>query len=301
MKIAVCDDSREDRDVLRALLEACGHEFEIREYGSGAELYADMGYVRECGIVFLDINMEGMDGLEAAGRIKAECPKVHIVLVTAYVNYALDGYKVKASRFLLKDDLEQTLPECVEDILREERVVEFGFVEGNVRLRVDDIIYIETSKHKNVFCTAGETYSIYKKMDELEAELAGMGFVRIHQSFLINMRYIGKLGSYVINILVNSEEAYISKPVFLLLPSKMIWLCVVFIVRKIWKGRSNYGELSPEGVAEIFHDSADYCGSHAAHVLLQQYGGRGTDGLSLSVGGADLHKHLCHRTDAGHP
>ena len=70
----------------------------------------------------------------------------------------------------MKDDLEQTLQECVDDILREirqeEQVVEFGFVEGNVRLKVDNIIYIETSKHKNVFYTAGETYSIYKKMDE---------------------------------------------------------------------------------------------------------------------------------------
>ena len=136
MKIAVCDDSREDRSGLRALLEACGQDFEIREYGSGQSLCGDMDYIRECGIVFLDINMDGMDGLEAAGKIKAECPKVHIVLVTAYVNYALDGYKVKASRFLLKDDLEQ---ECMDDILREirqeERVVEFGFVEGNVRLK----------------------------------------------------------------------------------------------------------------------------------------------------------------------
>lgn len=61
------------------------------------------------------------------------------MLVTACVNYALDGYKVKASRFLLKDDLEQTQQECMDDILREirqeERVVEFGFVEGNVRLK----------------------------------------------------------------------------------------------------------------------------------------------------------------------
>lgn len=210
MKIAICDDSREDRGALRTLLEACGYDFEIKEYGSGEELYTDMGYVRECVIVFLDINMEGMDGLEAAGRIKAECPKVPIVLVTAYVNYALDGYKVKASRFLLKDDLEQTLPECVDDILQEERMVEFGFVEGNVRLWVDDIIYIETSRHKNVFYTQERTYSIYKKMDELEAELGGMGFVRIHRSFLINMRYIERISSYVM-VLTTGKELSVPK------------------------------------------------------------------------------------------
>ena len=95
--------------------------------------------------MFLDINVDGMDGLEAAGKIKA-----------------------------------------------------------------DDIIYIETSKHKNVFYTAGQTYSIYKKMDELEEELAGMGFVRIHQSFLINMRYIGKLSSYVM-ILTTGKEISVPK------------------------------------------------------------------------------------------
>lgn len=214
MKIAVCDDSREDRGALRALLKACSYDFEIKEYGSGKELYADMGYVRECVIVFLDINMEGMDGLEVAGRIKAECPKVHIVLVTAYVNYALDGYKVKASRFLLKDDLEQTLPECVDDILREirqeEQVVEFSFVEGDVRLKVDDLIYIETSRHKNVFYTVGRMYSIYKKMDELEEDLKGMDFVRIHQSFLINMRYIEKISSYVM-ILTTGKKISVPK------------------------------------------------------------------------------------------
>ncbi len=117
MKIVICDDRKNDREALRALLEAYGQDFEIREYGSGKSLCGDVDYIRGCGIIFLDINMDGMDGLEAARKIKAECPKVHIVLVTAYVNYALDGYKVKASRFLLKDDLEQTLQECMDDIL----------------------------------------------------------------------------------------------------------------------------------------------------------------------------------------
>ncbi len=184
MKIAVCDDSRSDRGALKALLNTCGQDFEIREYGSSVELCEDMGYVWECGIVFLDINMNGADGLETA------------------------------SRFLFKDDLEQPLSECVDDILREirqeEQVVEFGFVEGNKRLRVGDIIYIETNRHKNVFYTMGQTYSIYKKMDELEKELAGMGFVRIHQRFLINMRYIEKISSYVM-VLTTGKEISVPK------------------------------------------------------------------------------------------
>lgn len=192
MKIAICDDQRSDREALRAMLESYGNNFEIREYGSGGSLCEDMGFIQESRVVFLDINMDGMDGLEAARQIKTEYPKVHIVLVTAYVNYALDGYKVKASRFLLKDDLEKTLPECMDDILKEiqqeERVVEFNFVEGNVPIRIDDIIYIETSRHKNIFYTKNQTFSIYRKMDELERDLKGMGFVRIHQSFLINMK-----------------------------------------------------------------------------------------------------------------
>ena len=209
MKIAICDDREDDRSALRALLAAYEQDFEIREYGSGNDLCGDMDFIRKCGIVFLDINMDDMDGLKAAGQIKSACPKVHIVLVTAYVNYALDGYKVKASRFLLKDDLEQTLQECMDDILREimqeGRVVEFGFVEGNIRLRVDDIIYIETDRHKNVFFTKGQTFSIYRKMDELEEDLKGMGFVRAHQSFLVNMEYIEKISSYVMFLTTGRE------------------------------------------------------------------------------------------------
>ncbi len=214
MKIAICDDREDDRGALKALLEAYGQDFEIKEYGSGKSLCGDMDYIRKCRIIFLDINMEGLDGLETAKQIKAKCPKVHIVLVTAYVNYALDGYKVKASRFLLKDDLDQTLQECMDDILweirQEERMVEFDFVEGNMRLKADDIIYIETSKHKDVFYTQGRTVSKYKKMDELEEDLKGMGFVRIHQSFLINMKYVERISSYIM-ILTTGKEISVPK------------------------------------------------------------------------------------------
>ena len=134
--------------------------------------------------------LQGMDGLKTAMRIKEKYPKLPVVLVTAYMNYALDGYKVKASRFLLKDNLADTIEECMDDLIAEinknRRILEFRFVEGTIKLYADDIIYIETELHKNVFYTEKGTFQIYKKLDELENEFKDMGFVRAHLSFLVN-------------------------------------------------------------------------------------------------------------------
>ena len=70
-------------------------------------------------IIFLDINLTGIDGIKTARRIREIYPDVPIVFITAYINYALDGYKVRANRFLVKEDLEHTFPECMDDICRE--------------------------------------------------------------------------------------------------------------------------------------------------------------------------------------
>lgn len=147
--------------------------------------------------------------MRTARQIKEKYPAIHVILVTACMNYALDGYKVKASRFLLKEDLEQTLGECMDDILKEigqeSQTITLDFVEGKMQLRADEIIYIETNKHKNVFYTQNRVLNIYKKMDELEEALRGMGFLRIHQSFLINMRYIVKISSYLMTLTTGKE------------------------------------------------------------------------------------------------
>lgn len=147
--------------------------------------------------------------MRTARQIKEKYPAIHVILVTACMNYALDGYKVKASRFLLKEDLEQTLGECMDDILKEigqeSQTITLDFVEGKIQLRADEIIYIETNKHKNVFYTQNRVLNIYKKMDELEEALRGMGFLRIHQSFLINMRYIVKISSYLMTLTTGKE------------------------------------------------------------------------------------------------
>ena len=186
MNIIICDDRIDDRKNVSDLLSDYGekknYEFTITEYDSGEQLCEDQSALEACQLLFLDINMQGMDGLKTAMRIKEKYPKLLVVLVTAYMNYALDGYKVKASRFLLKDNLADTIEECMDDLIAEinknRRILEFRFVEGTIKLYADDIIYIETELHKNVFYTEKGTFQIYKKLDELENEFNDIGSCR---------------------------------------------------------------------------------------------------------------------------
>lgn len=213
MKIAVCDDSIRDREFLVSLLREYGKnrdmELEITEYHSGEALLENDTELQTSQIVFLDINMTCVSGLEAAAAIKKLYPKILVVLVTAYMDYVLEGYKVKASRFLVKDDLPITIQECMDalvgEIEQEAWILEFPFVEGKIKLKINDIIYIETAKHKNVFYTQEGSYSIYRKLDEIEGELRDYGFVRAHLSFLINMRYIRKISSYILTLTTGKE------------------------------------------------------------------------------------------------
>jgi DNA-binding LytR/AlgR family response regulator len=208
MNIIVCDDNEKDRKTLIELLQdyeqSNNQSFNITEYTLGTELCNNIDTLHNCELIFLDINMSDTDGLKTAANIRNFYPKIPIVLVTAYMNYALDGYKVKASRFLLKDDLANTINECMDDLIAEiqknNRILEFPFVEGSMKLYVDEIIYIETDGHKNLFHIGIKTYSIYKKLDELTAQLQTYGFIRIHKSYLVNMRYILKINSYVVTL-----------------------------------------------------------------------------------------------------
>lgn len=81
----------------------------------------------------------------------------------------------------------------------------FPFVEGKKTINMEEVIYIETNRHKNIFHTKAESYSIYRKIGELQDELYGLGFMRTHQSFLVNMRYVQKISSYVLTLTTGEE------------------------------------------------------------------------------------------------
>lgn len=82
----------------------------------------------------------------------------------------------------------------------------FSFVEGERVFDASDIFYVETDRHKNIFHTTHASYRLYQKLDEIEKRLAPYGFVRVHRSFLVNMRYVKKISSYVLRLSETKNE-----------------------------------------------------------------------------------------------
>lgn len=207
LQIAICDDEQFHCEKLKNLLERYMKKnallYVLHTFSSGEAFIKQCGNSMAYDIVFLDINMEEMDGIRTAERIRAYHSDTYIVFVTAFMDYALDGYKVNAVRYLMKDNLEGALEECMKAILQKMQVakVTFPFLEGERTLYTDRILYVESRGHKSLFhyMNADMTiYQIYSKLDVLEKQLEGHFFLRIHKSYLVNMKHIRKISNYTV-------------------------------------------------------------------------------------------------------
>lgn len=214
MRIAVCDDEKFYREKITALLQKylSGHQLDsvIDIFCSGEEFLSQSSNAVKYDIVFMDINMEQTDGIETAMRIRAFQSNTYIVFVTAFIKYALDGYKVNAVRYIMKDTLDAAISECMDAILQKMqlRQISFSFIEGEKKLYTDNLLYVESKKHKSVFYYQEEQltkYQIYEKLDDIEKVLNGAGFLRIHKSYLVNMRHIRKISNYIAELSTGEE------------------------------------------------------------------------------------------------
>ena len=216
IKIAVCDDDKEFRNILRDIISGYFYdrkfEYSIGDYSSGEELLSETVDVTQYQIIFLDINMDGMDGIRTAEKLRISCPNTFLVFVTAFINYTLDGYKVEAIRYVLKDNchLKDNVHEALDVIIskmnRVTKYIEYKFNVGVRRVYPENIIYVESNLHKLIFHVNMDnenTYSIYKKLDDVESELSDNYICRIHKSYLVNMRYAKHLERYSIQMYNN--------------------------------------------------------------------------------------------------
>lgn len=209
VKIAICDDESHFRKLIRKILidymEKTGGLYEIDEFKSGKE-FINLGIeIIKYKIIFLDINMDELDGMETAKKIREISNDIFIVFVTAFINYTLEGYRVDAVRYILKNNvnLSELIFECMDAINKKINYVvkkkTINFNEGKKNISLERILYIESRLHKLEFYIMEEKlnkYSLYSTLNYMEQELEDSDFIRIHQSYLVNMKHIAKVSRY---------------------------------------------------------------------------------------------------------
>ena len=200
-RIAICDDESIFAEELKGLISGYmmekGLVFEIDTYSSGEALVKLGIEVVRYTAVFLDINMEKIDGIMAAEKIREVSREIFIVFVTAYVNYSLEGYRLDAVRYLLKSNanFQSTVNECMDAIMDKLNytvaIKKFDFKEGTKEVSLERLLYIESRLHKLEFHVMEDDmkiYTMYETLNALEDRLAANKFVRIHQSYLVNIK-----------------------------------------------------------------------------------------------------------------
>lgn len=207
IRIAICDDehiytAKIKNKVKDILYEKGINNYEIDLFHSGIELSELKHDISKYHIVFLDINMGEQNGLETAKNIRKYDEDIFIVFISAFLNYSPACYKYNAFRFILKDSLSE-MHECIEAILKEIRIKSskktINFTGGKREIFVDEIIYIESDRHKLHFTlkkSKNKDLSLYGKLDDFEEEFKDYDFIRIHKSYLINMRLVKNIKAY---------------------------------------------------------------------------------------------------------
>lgn len=222
-RIAICDDEQyfrlKEKELIEEYMRNHKYRCQLDLYSSGKEMLDKISNSLSYDIIFLDINMDELDGIETAGKIRMLSTSVYIVFVTAYISYALEGYKVGAVRYLLKEHtgLESAIKECLNAIVCQmdyrEKIYHLKLADGSKNIPVDSILYVESRLHKVIFFVIEDEikeYSRYDKLDTVETDLKAYGFCRTHQSFLVNMSHIIRVDRYKAT-LKESFEVPISK------------------------------------------------------------------------------------------
>lgn len=208
MLIGICDDEAIIRDDIIRLIDRFRisniHEIETVCFSSGEEL---LEFNKSIDILFLDIQMNGMNGLETAEKIREYDDNMTIIFLTGYKGFMQEGYRVRAFRYLLKPVMEpefaSTLSEAIKDITKNCKII-IGLEGETYYIKLRNIIYIECEGRYSVVRTKKTSFESPITMVEWEGILNTGDFFRVHKSYIVNMEYIEGIGREI--LLDNGEK-----------------------------------------------------------------------------------------------
>ncbi len=226
MKIAVIDDERPARRELISQILDVKPDCVVKEADSGGgalELFNEEG---DFDIIFIDINLNDMEGTTLAATVKKLIPQAKIVFATAYSQYAAKAFEMEIDDYILKpfdpDRVRHVLEKCMKNSSQDQETTETvrGVaaaasaripiqINHSIRfLDVSQIIYGETQGRGTLIHTKTGNCEVNQLLGDLEKKLQPYGFFRIHKSYLVNLEYITEIFPWTGNGLALKLKGY---------------------------------------------------------------------------------------------
>lgn len=215
MRIAICEDEKISAQKLAEMVQQqmmlFGVSVQPDVFFSAKDLL-DSPAIYD--LLLLDCKLDaGGTGIDVARKLRDRGCATAIIFVTAYEDYVYQGYEVNAYRYLLKPIepavLHKTLSDFVTHFERE-KYLDFTSGKRMVRLKLSEIMYIESGERQSIVRHVGGSYETAMPITELQARIYSYAFFRTHRRFIVNMKYIMEVDKNIIR-LTNDEKIEISR------------------------------------------------------------------------------------------
>jgi DNA-binding LytR/AlgR family response regulator len=211
MRVAIVDDQENWRVCVEELIKKHygNNAPQIDHYDCGEKFCEQTDY----DVVFMDIEMNEMDGFETTKRYKQNNSDAIILILTTHLELSRRGYLVNAFRYIDKSNIEEEIEEAmnaIDELPKKDHVIILHVVNmAEIHIRTRDILFVETDKRNVIVHTVERDYKSNKGIEELEAELKDFGFFRCHKSYLVNLERVRKIDK-VFAYFGNGQKAMIS-------------------------------------------------------------------------------------------
>lgn len=215
LDIVICEDDLLQREYLAhclsQILKDKEVDYRIIEFSSGEELLDN--YPDKIDILFLDIQMNKISGMDTARKIREFDNNVEIVFTTAILDYIHEGYEVRAYRYLLKPiDYESILKHtyaCIDELINKKDTIAIKDKSQTAIIQINNILYVEVLRKEITVYTEEDKYLFKKSMKSVENKLLKKDFFRCHKSYLINLKKVKSFKNDM--VIINSCEIPISR------------------------------------------------------------------------------------------
>lgn len=217
IKIAIVEDEKEMASALEKNVQQFFRdnkfEIEIAKFNNALDLLNSYKY--DFDLIFMDINLPNLNGMEASKKIRQMDNSVMIIFVTSLAQYAITGYEVNAFDFILKPISYYNFVLKMQRALlvlktKDKKTILVPYKTNFKKVEISNIMYIEVLDHKIIFHTTKENIESFDTLKKYEELLKDSGFALCNRSYLVNLKYVKEVDNNFAYI--GDNKLLISRP-----------------------------------------------------------------------------------------